>query len=95
MVVAGVADSTRWDAIAEVFRQSEHASPWMEKFVLESLFRMGRLEQALDGCGGASEDDRSLLSTLWDLAARTGEDHATAATTTRWAGGPLVLPPNT
>jgi hypothetical protein len=93
MVVAGVADSTKWEALAGVFRQSEHASPWMEKFVLESLFLMGKPGQALDRMrrrfGPMTE---SPLSTLWEIwRHEPGEAHGNSGYNHGWAGGPLVL----
>jgi hypothetical protein len=93
MVVAGVADSSKWEAIAEVLRQSEHASPWMEKFVLESLFLMGRPQQAMDRMRRRFRNmTESPLSTLWEIwRHEPGEDHGNSGYNHGWAGGPLVL----
>jgi hypothetical protein len=46
-VVAGVAGPDKYAAIAKVFQKEEHASPYMEKYVLEALFIMGRPDEAL------------------------------------------------
>ncbi|CAA9282696.1 MAG: GH78 / CBM67 [uncultured Cytophagales bacterium] len=93
MVVAGVADSTKWEAVAGVFRQSEHASPWMEKFVLESLFLMGKPGQALDRMRRRfGPMTASPLSTLWEIwRHEPGEEHGNSGYNHGWAGGPLVL----
>jgi hypothetical protein len=42
MVMSGVADTTKYPAMKFVFSQELHASPWMERFVLESLIKMER-----------------------------------------------------
>ena len=46
-VVAGLADEDKYPALLKVFQQEEHASPYMEKYVLEALFTMGEADYAL------------------------------------------------
>ncbi|OAV42866.1 alpha-L-rhamnosidase C-terminal domain-containing protein [Lewinella sp. 4G2] len=46
-VVSGLADPTKYPAILQVFREQEHASPYMEKYVLEALCKMGEEEYAI------------------------------------------------
>lgn len=40
-VISGIADESKYAQIFEVFKSQEHASPYMEKYVMESLFMMG------------------------------------------------------
>jgi len=40
-VVSGLADKDKYPAIFEVLKKEEHASPYMEKYVMEALFMMG------------------------------------------------------
>ncbi|MBN2819500.1 MAG: hypothetical protein JXP36_11050 [Bacteroidales bacterium] len=39
-VVSGKAESDKFPALLEVFKNEEHASPYMEKYVLEALFQI-------------------------------------------------------
>jgi hypothetical protein len=45
-VVAGLADRTKYPALLQVFEQEAHASPYMEKYVFEALYRMNYPAQA-------------------------------------------------
>ena len=47
-VVSGLADSTKYDRIFEVFKTQEYASPYMEKYVYEALMQMGHADYALE-----------------------------------------------
>ena len=47
-VVADIAWKDKYDAIFEVLKKEEHASPYMEKYVMEALFRMGHGDYALE-----------------------------------------------
>jgi hypothetical protein len=46
-VVSGLADQDKYPALLQVFKQEEHASPYMEKYVLEALFMMDHADYAL------------------------------------------------
>lgn len=45
-VVSGIADSSKYPQIMEVFATEEHASPYMEKYVFEAMYLMGFPEAA-------------------------------------------------
>lgn len=47
-VISGIADKSKYDAIFKVFKTQKHASPYMEKYVMEALFKMGHGGYALD-----------------------------------------------
>jgi alpha-L-rhamnosidase len=86
-VVAGIADSTRWDEITDVLRRERHASPYLEKYALEALFLMGDTYGALSRMRARYKRMvESELHTLWEHWYRAAGscDHG-------WAGGPLTL----
>ncbi len=45
-VDAGLADATKYPALLQVLQQEMHASPYMEKYVYEALYRMNYPRQA-------------------------------------------------
>lgn len=47
-VIAGIADESKHDALFELFKEQEHASPYMEKYVLEALVKTGHGDYALE-----------------------------------------------
>lgn len=46
-VLTGIADSSKYDKIYDLFLTQEHASPYMEKYVLEALMKMGHGDYAI------------------------------------------------
>ena len=46
-VITGIADASQYDALFELFKVHEHASPYMEKYVLEALVKMDHGDYAL------------------------------------------------
>lgn len=47
-VVAGIASAAKYPAIGKVLETERHCSPFMEKFVLEAMFRMGYGDKGLE-----------------------------------------------
>ena len=85
-VVAGIARPEMYPAITAVLAKEIHASPYMEKYVLESLFLMNDPGAAL---ARMHSRYRAMVegetSTLWELFDGKGTpNHA-------WTGGPLTL----
>ena len=85
-VVSGIAGPDKHPAIKTVLAKEFHASPYIEKYILESLFLMNDPAAAM-----ARQESRykvmvdSETSTLWELFSRAGTlNHA-------WTGGPLTL----
>jgi alpha-L-rhamnosidase len=87
-VLTGIVQRDQWPKIIAVLLANKHASPYMEKYVLEALFTMNRPDLAL-----ARMRERyqpmidSELSTLWEVWNTGGwgtNNHA-------WSGGPLTL----
>jgi alpha-L-rhamnosidase len=89
-VLSGVASPDQFGALAEIFAHVERSCPYMEKYVLEALFRMGMADQALTRmksryCGLVKNNS----STLWE---RWPENTIHPGTTNHsWSGGPLTL----
>ena len=85
-VVAGIAGTNKFAAIKTVLAQTRNASPYMEKYVLESLFLMNDPAAALARMKlRYQEMADSPLTTLWELFGKSGTlNHA-------WSGGPLTL----
>src|SRR5690606_19071841 len=47
-VVAGLADNEKYPAIFTILQTKKHASPYMEKYIIEALFQMGQSAYGLD-----------------------------------------------
>lgn len=47
-VIAGIADRSKYEHILQLFKTQFHASPYMEKYVMEALFVMGEGKYALE-----------------------------------------------
>ena len=85
-VVSGIAAPDKFPAIKNVLAKQFHASPYIEKYILESLFLMNDPAAALSRMQSRyKEMVESETSTLWELFTRDGTlNHA-------WTGGPLTL----
>jgi hypothetical protein len=92
-VVAGLASAEYYPAITRFLRDNMHASPYMEKYVLEALFLMGQpeaaIERMLDRYDPMIQCEES---TLWENFARPGSDEPGSGTYNHaWSGGPLTM----
>jgi alpha-L-rhamnosidase len=47
-VISGIADPSKYKAISQVLHTQRHASPYMEKYVMEALFKMGEGKYAME-----------------------------------------------
>ena len=91
-IVAGIADTSKHDVIAHVLKTEQHASPYMEKYVLQALLEMGHvnaaLDRMLDRFGPMIDASTSTLWEGWGVGAKGfgggSYNHA-------WSGGPLTL----
>lgn len=86
-VVAGLLGAEDWPAVKAVLATSTHASPYMEKYVLEAYFRMG------DASGGLARM-RSRYATMIQSSSTTLYEHWDPSEGTlnhAWSGGPLTL----
>lgn len=92
-VVAGLADKDKYPALFEVFKTEEHASPYMEKYVLEALFQMGNADYAIKRMKKRFGDmvnnpDYSTLFEGWGIG-KAGYGGGT--TNHAWSGGALTI----
>jgi alpha-L-rhamnosidase len=91
-VVAGLAKEAYYPAIQQVLKQEYNASPYMEKYVLESLFIMGAAEHGVERMlkrFASMIDDP--ISTLYENFGR-GKDRAGSGTNNHaWSGGGLTM----
>lgn len=90
-ILAGLADSTKYDAIFELFQTNEHASPYMEKYVLEALVKTGHADYALkrfkDRFKVMIEDPyNTTLYEGWEIGSYGG-----GSTNHAWSGGMLTV----
>lgn len=91
-VVAGVLPQELYPTIRPFFRQQYHASPYMEKYVLQALCEMGYYQDAMDRMRfryGAMVD--SPLTTLWEGWGIGNEGFGGGSYNHAWSGGPLTI----
>ncbi|WP_146574771.1 alpha-L-rhamnosidase-related protein [Botrimarina hoheduenensis] len=91
-VVAGLAPPEHTEALAEVLSTNQHASPYMEKYVLEALLRLGHVDSAL-----LRMEERyrpmidSPVTTLWEGWGVGEAGYGGGSYNHAWGGGPLTL----
>ena len=91
-VLVGLAKAEQYPAIKKVFERSFNASPYMEKYILESMFRMGYANAALTRMKSRYQKMvDSPLSTLWEGWGIGSEGYGGGSYNHGWSGGPLTL----
>lgn len=95
-VVSGLADPSDYPAIEKVLGKEYHASPYMEKYVLEALMMMNRPEAAMARMRlrykAMLEDDVSTLWEAFDPMVLPGYEKIGRGTYNHaWSGGPLTI----
>lgn len=92
-IVSGLASADKYPALVKVLKKEYHASPYMEKYVLEALFQMGEADFALQRMKQLyapmlSYKGYTTLFEGWDI----GEKGFGGGTINHaWSGGPLTL----
>lgn len=92
-VIAGLADKAKHGQILKILQEEMHASPYMEKYVLEALFQMGYANVALERMGkrfGAMVNNQK-LTTLWEGWGIGTEGFGGGTINHAWSGGGLTL----
>lgn len=92
-VVAGIADPDKFDAIEQTLALNEHASPYMEKYVAEAYFKMGK------GAAGLARLKRRFAnmvghpgySTLFEGWGIGADGFGGGTTNHAWSGGGLTI----
>lgn len=91
-VVSGLAVPERYPAIAKVLEREYHASPYMEKYVLEALCIMGKPQQAMDRMHTRYKKmldyDYTTLFEGWGIGS---EGFGGGTINHAWSGGPLTI----
>ena len=92
-VLSGLATKDKYPAILKVLKKEYHASPYMEKYVLEALFQMNAPEVALQRMRDRYADmlsykDYTTLFEGWGVGA---EGFGGGTINHAWSGGPLTL----
>lgn len=91
-VVAGVLPKELYPTIRPFFRQQYHASPYMEKYVLQALCEMGYYQDAMNRMRlryRAMVD--SPLTTLWEGWGIGHKGFGGGSYNHAWSGGPLTI----
>lgn len=91
-IVAGVLPESEYPVIRPFFKQQYHASPYMEKYVLEALCMMGYYEDALERMKKRYHDMvESDLTTLWEGWGIGSKGFGGGSYNHAWSGGPLTI----
>jgi len=92
-VISGLADKEKYPALLEVFRTSQYASPYMEKYVMEALFLMGEGRFALERAKKKfwKMVDSQDFETLWEGWGIGAEGYGGGTTNHAWSGGGLTI----
>ncbi|MDO4587132.1 MAG: alpha-L-rhamnosidase C-terminal domain-containing protein [Planctomycetia bacterium] len=91
-VLAGFAKSEQYPILRQHFQNEKNASPYMEKYVLEALFRMGYGEDALFRLKerfGKMVNDQT-YTTLWEGWGIGAEGYGGGTINHAWSGGGLT-----
>lgn len=88
-----MADESKYEAILKLFRHYEYASPYMEKYVLEAMFRMNRPCEALERMKKrfGKMVDYPRLTTLFEGWGIGPEGFGGGTYNHAWSGGGLTL----
>jgi len=93
-VVAGIADPEKFPAIKNILTTEYHASPYMEKYVIEALMLMDDPDTALARMKKRYDaivaDEWTTLPELW-VAGTALVGNLTSTRNHGWSGGPLTI----
>ncbi len=91
-VVAGIANPDNYAAIATFLESNYHASPYVEKYILEALIQMGYVEQAIDRMlNRYSTHLAEDITTLFEGWGIGNAGFGGGTINHSWSGGPLTL----
>jgi len=92
-VVAGIVGPDKYQAIRQVLATEEHASPYMEKYVLEALYLMDDPDAAVARMKKrfGRMADHPTLTTLWEGWGLGSEGYGGGTANHAWSGGALTL----
>lgn len=92
-VVSGIAPEEYYPAIFEVLKSEEHASPYMEKYVMEALFEIGQPQYAVERCRRRFNDMvvDPYYTTLWEGWGILDNGFGGGTTNHAWSGGTMIV----
>ena len=91
-VVAGLAKPQYYPAIKKVLQTQEYASPYMEKYVLESLYMMDAPDRSIARMKKRwAEQLDSSITTLWEGWGIGKKGYGGGTYNHAWSGGPLTV----
>ncbi|WP_299212704.1 alpha-L-rhamnosidase C-terminal domain-containing protein [uncultured Aquimarina sp.] len=92
-VVSGIADPDKYEAIYKILQTEKHASPYMEKYILEALYIMGYEDFALQRMKERFGNmvNHPEITTLWEGWGIGAEGFGGGTTNHAWSGGGLTL----
>lgn len=91
-VVSGTLPADCYAALRPFFREQYHASPYMEKYVLQALCQMGYYDDALHRMKKRyAEMTDSKLTTLWEGWGIGSKGFGGGSYNHAWSGGPLTI----
>ena len=90
-IIAGIADESKHDALFKLLKQQEHASPYMEKYVLEALVKTGHGDYAVQRFKSRFKNmiQDTMHSTLYEGWEEGG--FGGGSTNHAWSGGMLTV----
>lgn len=91
-VVSGTMPEEYYPLMRDFFQKEYHASPYMEKYVLEALCRMGYHQEAMNRLKFRFRKmQESTFSTLWEGWGIGSEGYGGGTNNHAWSGGPLTI----
>ena len=90
-IITGIADESKHDVLFELFQEQEHASPYMEKYVLEALVKTGHADYALERFKKRFRNmiEDPMHTTLYEGWKEGG--YGGGSTNHAWSGGMLTV----
>ena len=89
-VLAGIATEEEYPALASFLAKNWHASPYMERYILEALCKMGYIDLAVKRMNDRySYMVNSRYTTLWEFFRKN--DPGNGSYNHAWSGGPLII----
>lgn len=86
-IISDIATREQYPLIRQILRRNTYASPYMERYVLEALCRMGYTQEAITRMRKRYKPMvESNLTTLWEFFTQAGGSYNHA-----WSGGPLII----
>lgn len=90
MVLSGIADEAKHDALLEVLKKQYNSSPYMEKYVLDAMFFMGYDREALERMKNRYQP---MIDHHWTTLNESFElfrENYYGTHNHAWSGGPLI-----